>query len=315
MVKRELAAGIAATLVFFFSVMFIPVMGIFTGIFTPLPTLLSFYRWGLPLGFFVPGVTALVGSAVLIQMSAVESIPYLIEMLLFGLLLGAGMRQSWSFDTTIWRSSLAIMVMGAIVFLAANTIGEGAGGLVKRLEEDLYNSIALTLEQYGAMTAEKRLLEDALRRMVPWMVRLLPGAALASTLIVAVMNVLLALRYFRIRSLPLPPWVEWSQWKTPEPLVWGVVASGFALLVPVEPLRTVSFNVLLVLGIIYLFQGLAVIGFYFDRWGLPRLLRGIFYGILFLQQFVTLGAILVGLFDVWFDFRRISRKSLQDGPQ
>jgi uncharacterized protein YybS (DUF2232 family) len=84
---------------------------------------------------------------------------------------------------------------------------------------------------------------------------------------------------------------------------------GFLLFVPSSGLRFLAANVLLVLGTVYLFQGLAIAAFYFEKWKLPRFLRAVIYAFLLLQQFATLGVILVGLFDIWLDFRRLSRKA------
>jgi hypothetical protein len=74
----------------------------------------------------------------------------------------------------------------------------------------------------------------------------------------------------------------------------------------------VAMNVMMVLGTIYLFQGLSISAYYFQRWRLPGFFRGALYGFFFLQQFATLGVMLLGLFDLWFDFRRLSRKPVAD---
>jgi hypothetical protein len=52
---------------------------------------------------------------------------------------------------------------------------------------------------------------------------------------------------------------------------------------------------------------LAIVGFYFERWKLPRIFRAFLYGVILVQQFFTLGAMLMGLFDLWVDFRRLKQ--------
>lgn len=308
---KELAVGIAATLIFFFSVLIIPIMGVFAGIFTPLPTLLFFYRWGSPLGYLIPGGAALVGCLLLPALSMVQSIPYFLGMITLGLLLGAGMRQGWSAEKTIGSSCLVVLLIGALVLWL--TEGKSNGGIFAYLEEDLRNAITVTFQQYGAASLEKPVLEEMLQKFVPVMVRLLPGAALSSVLVASWLNVLVSGRFCRLRRLPLPPWGEWSRWKAPEHLVWVVIACGAVLLLPVDSwVKILGLNVLIVLGTVYLFQGLAVISFYFERWKLPKILRAILYAIFLLQQFVTFGVILMGLFDMWFDFRRLTRKSAEE---
>jgi len=73
----------------------------------------------------------------------------------------------------------------------------------------------------------------------------------------------------------------------------------------------VGLNVLMVMGTIYLLQGFSILAFYFERWNLPRALRAFLYALLFVQQYLALGAVLLGLFDVWADFRRLSKKPVE----
>lgn len=304
---RELAVGITTTLMFFICVLLIPIMGIFVGVLTPLPTLLSYYRWGPPLGLWIPGGAVLLAWLIFSYLHMVQSVPYLLEMVMLGLILGIGMRRGWSIEKTILSGSLLVFVAGSLLFWFTQT--PSAGGVLAGIEEGLRKAIHATLQQYADVTPDANVLEKSLDNIIPVVVRILPGASLASTLVMSWLNLLVAKRYCQVRQLPLPSWGSWLRWKTPEMLVWAVIACGFALLVPYQPLKLVALNVLLVLGTVYLFQGLAIITFYFERWKLPKILRAIFYGFLLLQQFASLGAMLLGFFDVWFDFRRLTKDS------
>jgi uncharacterized protein YybS (DUF2232 family) len=59
--------------------------------------------------------------------------------------------------------------------------------------------------------------------------------------------------------------------------------------------------------VIYFFQGIAIVSFYFDKKGFPKILRGILYGLIALQQFVLLLVIAAGFLDLWIDFRRLKK--------
>ena len=307
LLAREVAVGITATLMFFISVLLIPMVGIFIGVFTPLPTLLSYFRWGYPVGLYIPGGAVLGGLVLFSSLGMAQSLPYLIELLLLGLILGMGMRRDWSLEKTISAASLMIFMVGALFFLL--TQNSLSGGVFQGLEEGLREAVKLTLQQYAGVTPEARILEETLATMIPVVVRVLPGACLASALVMSWLNLLVAKRYCNVRQLPLPAWETWLHWKAFEQLVWVVIGCGFALLIPIQPVKLVALNLLIVLGTVYFFQGLAIITFYFERWNLPRILRAIFYGFLLLQQLASLGAVLLGFFDVWFDFRRLSKDS------
>ena len=303
-IAREVVVSVTATLLFFLSVVMIPVAGIVVGTFAPLPTLIACYRWGPPLALWVPGGAALLGYVVLAYLHAVQSLPYLLEMLLLGLLLGLGMRRGWSLERTAGIASGVAFTVGLVVFWFSYG---GATETSPSLERDLQDAVGMILQQYGASPADNQLVEETLQKLLPFLLKLLPGAAVASTLMACWLNLLVAKRYCRVRQLPLPAWPDWSQWKAPEHLVWVVISSGVLLMLPFGSLKVAGLNVLMVAGVIYLFQGLAVVAFYFNRWQLPQIFRAVAYGIILIQQFCTLGVMLLGLFDMWFDFRRLSR--------
>jgi uncharacterized protein YybS (DUF2232 family) len=305
LMAKELIVGVAATLLFFLSVMMIPVFGIFAGVFTPLPTLLAYYRWGSPWGFWVPGGATVLGWVLIAYLNLWQSLPLLMEMLLLGLLLGLGMRRNWSLERTVSTAGVVVFTIGALVFWFS--YGDGSEGSGMQVERDLRDVIGLLLQQYGTVSSDNQAIEETVREILPFLVKLLPGAALSSTLMACWLNLLVAKRYCRLHQLPLPSWQEWSQWKAPDFLVWVVIASGLVFLLPFTVLKIAGLNALMVGGVIYLFQGLAIVSFYFERWKLPRIFRAFIYGVILIQQFFTLGAMLMGLFDMWVDFRRMSR--------
>jgi hypothetical protein len=87
--------------------------------------------------------------------------------------------------------------------------------------------------------------------------------------------------------------------------LWGVIAAGVLMLVPTFPARIVGLNGLLVYMVVYFFQGIAIVAFYFRKKQVPRVARLLFYGIIGVQQVVMLAVIGVGFFDTWFNFRKL----------
>lgn len=305
LIAKELIVGVAATLLFFLSAMMIPVFGILAGVFTPLPTLLAYYRWGSPWAFWVPGVATALGCGLLAYLNLAQSLPMLMEMLLLGLLLGLGMRRNWSLERTVSTAGLIVFSIGALVFWFS--YGDGSEGSGMQAERDLRDVVGLILQQYGTASSDKQVIEETVGKILPFLVKLLPGAALSSTLMACWLNLLAAKRYCLLRHLPMPGWQEWSKWKAPDFLVWVVIGSGLVFLLPFDFLIIPGLNAIMAVGVVYLFQGLAIVSFYFERWKLPRIFRAFLYGVIFIQQFLTLGAMLMGLFDMWVDFRRLSR--------
>ena len=73
-------------------------------------------------------------------------------------------------------------------------------------------------------------------------------------------------------------------------------------------MQIVGLNVLLLVSLVYLVQGLGVMVFYLNRASVPPILRSLAYIFLVIQPLFLLGVAAFGLFDLWFDFRRTGNK-------
>lgn len=305
-VGREFFFHIALTLSLFLSITFVPLAGFFAGILTPLPTALALIKFGLPTASFVPAVSGLFGSLVLFLMDMSLSIPYLLAFLAMGMVLGYGMRQSWPSEKIVGLSSLVVVTMSGI--LLAVTLMETNGEFVRMLEEDFSKAISMTLKQLGKPSAEIQELENSILATVPVMVRIMPGITISCTIGISWLNMLFARRYCRTSSLTACPIEDLTRWKAPEALVWLVIASGLVLIAPLPDLKYPALNAVVVLGCIYFLQGLAIASFFLAKWKFPFFVRALIYSLLTLQQFASIATAMVGLFDMWFDFRKMLKK-------
>ncbi|SMC26550.1 Uncharacterized conserved protein YybS, DUF2232 family [Desulfacinum hydrothermale DSM 13146] len=307
MTVRELAVGIGTTVALFMTVVLVPVTGIFASVFTPLPSTVSLYRWGRSAGIWVPGGAAVLGGAVLMAMGAHQSLAYYLELLTLGTLLGLGMRRPWSLSRMVGDAAVKVFLLGTALFWLTHAGAEG--GVFAHLERRLMALMEALMQGSGLSQAQEALVRENLARIVPFVVKIFPGMALGSTIVFAWINLYLATRLLRRQRVALPPWPQWRRWSAPEVLVWGVIAAGFLTLVPSTGARILGLNLLFALGAVYLLHGVAILAFYMAKWNVPGLLRGVIYGVVFLQQFVSLGVVMLGLFDTWFDFRRLKPKA------
>lgn len=100
-------------------------------------------------------------------------------------------------------------------------------------------------------------------------------------------------------------WPDFRQWALPEKLIWSVIAMGIMILIPVEPLPKIGINCILVLYIIFCFQGLAIAVFFMNKWKVPLLLRSFLYVMIVFQSLGTLILLFFGIADIWLDFRKL----------
>jgi uncharacterized protein YybS (DUF2232 family) len=108
------------------------------------------------------------------------------------------------------------------------------------------------------------------------------------------------------KGLAFPDFGRLNQWKSPETFIWAAIVSGVMLLFPGVAVKVVGMSGLLILSVIYFFQGIAIVAFFFEKKKLPRLLRVFLYSLIGFQQIVLFFIIGMGFFDVWFDIRKLN---------
>jgi len=180
------------------------------------------------------------------------------------------------------------------------------------LSKGMERALMQTLQVYEAMGMDEQSLQR-LRSATPEMARtltaLIPGLAVVMNLMIHWWTLLLQRRFFPRWGWPMwgPPAL--SDWRMPDVWVWATIAGGILLLMPGRLAPFVGANLLMLMGALHFLQGLGVVHRFFDRKGLPPFLRGIFYALIFFQQVLLLGVAMVGLFDIWIDFRSRWRRA------
>jgi uncharacterized protein YybS (DUF2232 family) len=187
--------------------------------------------------------------------------------------------------------------------------------MMTELRGSLMQHMTAALSAYEKMGLSKEgleVLKEQIPRIADTLFQLLPALFFLSLVFVALVNVLLLCRRFPERRAEWLVNANLREWKCPEPLVWGLIACGFALFVPgLELIQVFALNVLLVISAGYFAQGIAIIAFFFDKNKVPRFLRGVTYVLIIVQQILTLAVVGLGLFDLWGDFRRLRKDNLR----
>lgn len=174
-----------------------------------------------------------------------------------------------------------------------------------------FASAARMQEKMGLAQSGLEKLQEQTPQMIDLILQLLPALLFLSFALIALINLFYLGRRFPERRKDWFTIDSLRKWKAPEPLVWGLIASGFTLFIPnLGWLWTAALNLLVVIGAFYFAQGLAVIAFFFHKNNVPRFLRGLTYVLIVFQQIFTLLVVGLGLFDLWGDFRRLGKDDL-----
>ncbi len=152
----------------------------------------------------------------------------------------------------------------------------------------------------GDLEAIKALIAQ-LRELVA---RLFPALLLTSIICTVWLNTVIGKWLLKKRDPSRTDREDLKKWRLPELLVWPVIMTGIALLVHDEKLHTLGLNVGLVLLVLYFSQGLAIVSNLMQKWSLPTAIRIITYSLLFLQVYGLGFVAVLGLADVWIDFRK-----------
>jgi len=97
-----------------------------------------------------------------------------------------------------------------------------------------------------------------------------------------------------------------TKWKAPDYLVWPTIVTGFFLIFNMGVVSNVSLNLFKFIMAIYAIQGLSILTYFFDLWGIRGFFRIVGFSIsVFLMTPVVLS---LGFFDLWFDFRSRFKK-------
>jgi uncharacterized protein YybS (DUF2232 family) len=285
----------------------LPAAGVILMPFVPQPVLLFGLKYGAGLGAGV-----LIAALVCLFVLAGEALGFVYSVfavmvgLLFWLL---GRLRAIELLVTAVAAAMLATAAGILLYFYGSW-----GAMTQDLRASLIDNLTVALrvhEKMGFPQESLNLFSEKIPEIVEQMLRLLPSLLFVSLCLVVLLNVLFLLRRFPERREQWLSIATFREWKCPEPLVWALIACGFAVFVPAsEWVTIVALNVLLVTGVCYFIQGLAIVAFFFHKNNVPRFLRSATYILIIFQQIFTLLVAALGLFDLWGDFRRLKKNNL-----
>ena len=300
------AAGLAAlaSLALFAAGWLIPVLGSLAGLIAPLPLLLAYGRGGAAAGRWALALA--VGGAILgFQFIATGGGLYYMFYAMLALAVGESMMRGLPADWAVALGGVGGLVCGMIIlwgFWGISGLELGPAGQAYWQSE--LDKVVEAYRQMGMGPEEAERLRRIFQITGRAVLRSALGLLAAGSLLLAWTNLLLARRWSPAWQKGRPLYL----WKAPERLVWLLIVAGGLLALGQGFWFWVGANLLVVLSLIYFFQGLAVLAFWLDTKNAPRPLRVVIYLLVALEVFMIVLVALAGLFDLWFNFRRLESK-------
>ena len=291
--------------------LFLPIIGVFFVLFLPLPVVFYRLKLGRRIGAIIPisavMAVAMIGNAKFAQFG------FLTELLVIGFLIGESAEKKFSIEKTVLMASGAVLITFFISVLFYSSInGIDLISETSQAIEAYLGKIMLTNEDLIVPGENAALIKEKLPEISHMLVFIIPGIVTANALLTSWIYVLMARAFFMAKSTGEFEFGQLNLWKAPEFLVWVAIATGFFMILPIPLISVIGLNVLPILFVIYFFQGMAIVSFYFEKKNLPRALRLFLYFFIAIQQLLVFLIVGLGFFDVWLDIRKLQPKASEE---
>lgn len=284
----------------------IPLAGLLSGLLLPLPFLYYSVKLGRAEGAKVALATFLVLFLITILAGFVRAMFLCAEFGLLGLVLAELYRQKKDIGAVVFWGTVSLVVVGfGFLFVIGLSRHTGPLSLVLDYFRSNLHTSTQGYEQLGLSAESVAKMQNYSRVLNRIIERIYPALVVVGSAIVVWVNVLVSMRLLRARGLSGPEFSPLDRWQAPEKLIWGGIAAGFAFFLPWEGVSFWAVNTLVVLAAVYGFQGLSILQFFLNKARISRPFRMAAYVLILIQQYLLAAMALVGLFDQWFDFRKI----------
>jgi uncharacterized protein YybS (DUF2232 family) len=258
----------------------------------------------------IAAASAITLALVVLVAGPVQGLGFALSLGLGTILIAAMLRRQWRFE---W----IVVCAGAGMLTAATVALVVWAGSPAALARHLHDAIAVAMsnsaglyEKLGISKAESAEISDQVLAVTAQMAPAL-GAMVAG--LTVLLNLGLVARWLGKEKLGYQLFGALVTWRTPEWLIWLLLASGFGMFIPLAAVRVAAANGFVVVAAIYFCQGLAIMAYYLQMLAMPRIVRGTVYLIALLQPLLAALVCLAGVFDLWIDFRRLKPPSQAAG--
>lgn len=209
-------------------------------------------------------------------------------------------------------SSISLFASILILFYLINLKG---GNLMIQIEESFKEMIQVRIQSLKDMglssyeiLEDKNFLEDAYK----YMLLIAPASMLLSTLIISYINYSLSIKGLKRVGINIVNVPMFSKFRLPNNISIGIIVMFIGALIA----KTIGFtyfeaiivNVTVLVGFMFLIQGLSIIDFFLIKIKVKTFFRLIFIILTVLIAPLVSVVSILGLIDVMFDFRKLRRK-------
>lgn len=299
----------AVAIIFAIISVYLPILGVFVNLIWPVPILLLGVRHGVKWSLMCLTVSGII---IAIIVNPLQAISVVVGFGLIGVALGYGIRKEMTPLKTLFIGSIAsFLSKGAVLIIGFLMMGinpiefqfEATGQAIQNVLE-IYRSMGLSEDQLQEM-------QSTLEKTIGLMKIIMPAGFAVASILDTYINFWLAkavLKKLGQHIADFPPFTEYS---LPDFMLW---IYGVSLLLvtyynptPEHILYLIGANLQTIASLALLVQGVAITYYFIEKKGWPKFLKSILVLLLFSSQFLVQLAVLLGAFDIFFNYRKLRK--------
>lgn len=278
-----------------------------------IPAALIYCRIRLKVGHYVT-VSAMSLATTLAAVNISDShanLSVLLSLFISSLIIPEIVLKRYSLEKTVLLSSVSLISTGLVFMILRSTAsGNSPWEITERYVRAIIDENIRIYEYLNVPAEQLQSLRENAAEIVSFFTAITPAMFSSASIVVVWANIM-AVRGALKRSELLaafPDFGDLSLWKAPDNLIWLFIISAASTLILEGIPSLVGMNLLIICCAIYFLQGLAIASYFFKQKRIPPVIHYLFYFLLAIQHYLVILVIVVGLFDLWVDFRkRISK--------
>ncbi len=303
---REILLPTALVLLFFLASIYLPLVGIVIGIFTPLPIIFVYLQRGWVNAVAVLGITFLI---LLGTSGGLFALLYCTQYGILGIAMAETIQRRFPGERVVLISALLAALSW---FFAIQVVFSGQEmnftDFMKEKVELAIREATLAYKNSGVSEEQIQPLEARSGDVTRLFITMLPAWFMAAAAISAFLNYAVLKRFWNRlvkedRSYFQEP--PFSEWMLSDYFVWVLIGSGVSLFLPMESARVAGTNLLFLSFLVYTVHGSAIVLYWLEKKTKAYFLRYLVVAMVLLQPVFLLLITGLGIFDIWLDFRKI----------
>lgn len=249
------------------------------------------------------GVIILCGGILAVLGGFGEAGSYLFQFGIGSFFLPFLLKKKWLWDRAV-ALTLAIVVLTSFLVLTGYAFynNENMGHLVGSYVQGQLEQARQLAQETNFSSEQQEELSFVLEKAAEFIRKAYPSLALVTN-----GGILLFVLLLLSRIPAMAPEIHgdaFRAWSVPTWLIWLLIAGGFGLAFGSGMVEVVALNILVFLLPVYFLQGLAIVAFFFWKKKFTPWLRAVGYALIVTINPLPLLLTGIGVFDLWFDFRK-----------